>query len=170
LRSARARRVDLRLVPAVVSLDVDEPLMPVLLSVLPLVMLDPVEPLFMPDELLVLPVPVLPLLVPEVEPVELEPLVPLRMLDEPVLPVAEPVDDRVELVPVLPVLLSAPTPGEAPVVPLLEPVLPVPPWERASPLPHASAAAAAKLRILDVCLMRISCCVVSVMPVGRTPR
>jgi hypothetical protein len=169
LRSARARRVDLRLVLAVVSLDVDEPLMPVLFSVLPLVMFDPVEPLFVADELPVLPVALLPLLVPGVEPVVLEPLVPLRVLDdEPfmrsldVLPVADPVDDRVELVPVLPVLLLAPTPGDAPVVPVLEPVLPpAPPCARASPLPHASAAAAAKLRILDVCLMRISCCVVS---------
>src|SRR5205085_10429325 len=60
---------------------------------------------------------------------------------------------------------------EAPAVPALpvppavpaEPVPPAPPvWASAKPPPHARAAAAARVRILEVCLMHISCCVMSV--------
>ncbi|HSC62459.1 MAG TPA: hypothetical protein VLD35_02410, partial [Caldimonas sp.] len=86
-------------------------------------------------------------------------------------------------------LLFAPMPGEVPVpevepaavplvesdVPLLvppvlpvaaapvpEPVPPAPPvCASARPPPQARAAAAARVRILEVCLMHISCCVMS---------
>ncbi len=88
----------------------------------------------------------------------------------------------------VPPLVAAPTPGEPPVLapaPAPEPVLapvpalpepvpvpapalpePVPPpappdCATAKPPPQASAAAAARARILEVCLMGISCCVMS---------
>jgi hypothetical protein len=81
-----------------------------------------------------------PLFVEPAVPVELVPLEP-----EPVAPV--PLDP----VPVAPVPLEPDVPAPEPLVP----------WARTMLPPHANAAAVARVRILKVCLMHISCCVMS---------
>lgn len=156
MRSARARRVE----RVAVSFDIDEPV--VLLS------------LFIELPVVLLPV--------EAAPVVAEPLVPLRiellpvepvLVDEPgALPLERfvllPVSVLLPVVPMLPacgpevevLLLGEP---EAPPWPLVP--VPVPPWAKAPP--HASAAAAERARILKVCLMHDSCCVVGCLRQGR---
>jgi hypothetical protein len=160
LRSARARRVEL----VVVSFDIDDELLLMLLS---LALLPVVPRVALP----VVPAPYD--VVPDVDPVA--PVVPVPVvpvLEEPfVEPVAVPVE-RVVLLPLLmePLLLFIdPLVDDDPVVPAFGPVLVVlllgepdaPPWPLVEPVcasapPHAIAAAAERARILRVCLMGYS--------------
>jgi len=185
LRSARARRVEVRPVVAV-SLAVDDELF--MLEPLELMPL-PVVPLLLVDESVVLPefVVALPVVA---EPVPLRELVvPVAVVD-PMLPdgperttppgvvvVGEPVAELpIEPDDELGFVFAAPTPGEPDVppvallpdvpevpdvpVPLLEPVpvLPVPDDCASAKLPpHVSATAAARVRILGVCFIDVSC-------------
>jgi hypothetical protein len=181
LRSARARRGAVRPVVVVSPAIDDEPFaleplelipLPVVpLPVVPLVVLLPVcdEPVAVPE--FVVPVPVVERVVPDGPERTMPPGVVVVELFGLMVP-----DDEFGLV------FAAPTPGEpdvplwppvAPAVPALlpEPVLPAEPvpdvCARAKPPPQVSAAAAARVRILEVCFMHVSFwCEVGSMPIG----
>jgi len=166
--------------------------LPVVPLVVPLLVVD--ESVALPEFVVPLPMVVEPVALRElVVPVPVvDPMLPdgPERTTPPGVVVVEPVPELLIVPDVeLGLVFAAPTPGEPDVppvalvpevpevpdvpVPLLEPVPaePVPDdCARAKPPPQVSATAAARVRILGVCRINVSCCVSRFMPIGRTPR